>query len=472
MSDRRPSEAPSVPAASRGRPEPTAPDSGPGSGQQVADAKAPGWWVPSLYFAEGLPMVTVSVVAAVMYKNLGVSNADIALHTGLLYLPWSLKPLWAPITEMVKTKRHWVLGMQLGMALTLAAVALCIPLPGFMPTTLAFFWVTAFLSSTHDIAADGVYISVMSPRQQARWVGVQGICWNVGRVMASGVLVGLTGYLFDVTGDYVRSWVIVMLCLAGLMALLGLWHFRHLPADARTQEAPQDVRAAALTFWDTLRTFFQKPGVWLMISFIVLYRSGEGFLEKIGPLFMMDDGAAGGLALSNQALGAINGTFGTFGFMGGALLGGLYAAKMTLRRSLFVLCLALNVPSLTYVYLAFATPSDVTLITVLVTVEKIGYGFGSVGHMLYMMQQVAPGKYRTAHYAFATSLMNLGLMLPSAVSGYVQEALGYKGFFVFVMVASIPSFIATHLAPFHVKNDDSVPEPSQEDAASATPKAA
>jgi PAT family beta-lactamase induction signal transducer AmpG len=417
-------------------------------------------------------MVTVSVVAAIMYKNLGVSNADIALHTGLLYLPWSLKPLWAPITEMVKTKRHWVLAMQLGMAFTLAAVALSIPLPGYLPTTLAFFWVTAFLSSTHDIAADGVYISVMSPRQQASWVGVQGICWNAGRVLASGVLVAFTGYLFDVTGDYGRSWMIVMGCLAVLMALLAVWHLRHMPADPRAVGAPRDLGEAAATFWDTLRTFFQKPGVWLMIAFIVLYRSGEGFLEKIGPLFMMDAAEAGGLALSNQALGTINGTFGTFGFMGGALLGGLFAAKMTLRRSLFVLCMVLNVPNLTYVYLAFTTPSDVTTITALVTIEKIGYGFGSVGHMLYMMQQVAPGKYRTAHYAFATSLMNLGLMLPSSVSGYVQEALGYQNFFLFVLAATIPSFIASYIAPFHVSSDDDASEPSQTEATSAAPKAA
>lgn len=414
----------------------------------VAEAKAPVRWVPTLYFAEGLPMITVSVVAAIMYKNLGISNDVIALHTGLLYLPWTIKPLWAPLLEMFKTKRHWVLWMEFGMAITLGTVALALPLPSYMPVTLAIFWVTGFMSSTQDIAADGLYISTMSPRQQSAWVGIQGICWNAGRIMASGILVRLTGMLYDSTGSWVTSWAMVMLTLGGIMGLLGLWHLKFLPQDQRTSDAPTNLGDGFATFLDTLVTFFQKPNVWLMIVFILLYRSGEGFLEKIGPLFLLDKPEVGGLGLSNQELGDINGIYGTIGFMLGALGGGVFASKFTLKRSIFWLCVALNVPNVTYVYLSYMHPESLTEITVWITIEKLGYGFGSVAHMLYMMQQVAPGKYKTAHYAFATSLMGLGLMVPSAISGYIQVAMGYQQFFVFVLIATIPSFVATYFAPF------------------------
>ncbi len=427
--------------------------------------RSPGWWVPTLYFAEGLPMITVSVVAALMYKNLGVSNTDIAIYTGSLYLPWTIKPLWAPLTEMFKTKRHWVLATEFLMALSLTAVAFAIKLPTFMTVTLAFFWVTGFLSSTQDIAADGVYISVTSPKEQSAWVGVQGICWNGGRIVASGLLVTLTGYLFDShigsgkgnaaleLESWQFAWMVVMGVIAALMALLGLYHIKMLPQDIRTSEAPKGFAGAAATFWDTIVTFFQKPGIILGVAFILLYRSGEGFIEKIGPLFMMDPVSKGGLGLSNQALGNINGIFGTVGFMAGALLGGFFAAKMTLKRSIVILALIMNVPHICYNILAHTNAPSLSFITGMITIEKFGYGFGSVAHMLYMMQQIAPGKYKTAHYAFATSLMGFGLMVPSMMSGAIQESLGYANFFMFVLVASIPSVIAAWLAPFPNKED-------------------
>jgi PAT family beta-lactamase induction signal transducer AmpG len=435
-----------------------------------ANRQAPGWWVPTLYFAEGLPMITVSVVAALMYKNLGVSNTDIALYTGSLYLPWTIKPLWAPLTEMFNTKRHWVLACEFLMAISLTAVAFAIRMPTFMSVTLAFFWVTGFLSSTQDIAADGVYISVTTPKEQSAYVGVQGICWNGGRIVASGLLVTLTGYLFDQhigsgkgnaaaeLASWQFAWMVVMMILAALMAVLGVYHIKMLPQDIRTSEAPKGFGGAVSTFWDTLVTFFQKPGILLGIAFILLYRSGEGFIEKIGPLFMMDPVSKGGLGLSNQALGNIYGSFGTVGFMVGALAGGLFAARMTLKRSIVLLALAMNVPHLCYNVLAHIGSPSMPVITGMITLEKFGYGFGSVAHMLYMMQQIAPGKYKTAHYAFATSLMGLGLMIPSMMSGAIQEHLGYANFFMFVLVASIPSVIAAWLAPF----------PNKEEAASGS----
>jgi len=424
----------------------------------------PAFWVPTLYFAEGLPMITVSVVAALMYKNLGISNTDIALYTGSMYLPWSTKFAWAPVLEMFKTKRHWVIGTEFAMALTLACVALCLPLPNFMGLTLAFFWVTGFLSATQDIAADGSYMAVTTAKEQAAWVGVQGFCWNAGRIVASGFLVTLTGYLFDKklgsgsgaaasTAAWQYSWMVVMGVLAALMALLGAWHSKMLPADQRSFEAPKGVLAGMKEFVETWLDFFQKPGILLGMAFILLYRSGEGFIEKIGPLFMLDPVAKGGLGLSNQVLGNINGSFGTLGFMFGALLGGMFAAKLTLKRSIVYLALAMNVPHVCYLILASSHAPSHSIVSLLVTIEKFGYGFGSVAHILYMMQQISPGKYRTAHYAIATSFMGVGLMIPSMMSGAIQERLGYQHFFMFCLAASIPSIIAAALAPFHVKDD-------------------
>jgi PAT family beta-lactamase induction signal transducer AmpG len=251
--------------------------------------------------------------------------------------------------------------------------------------------------------------------------------------------------------------MVVMGVLAALMALLGTWHFKTLPADQRAFAAPTTVSAGAREFLNTVVSWFQKPGIWLGMAFILLYRSGEGFIEKIGPLFMLDPVAKGGLALSNQALGHINGSFGTVGFMLGALLGGMFAAKMTLERSIVILALCMNVPHVCYFVLASSTAPSQSFVTAMVTIEKLGYGFGSVAHILYMMQQIAPGKYRTAHYAFATSLMGIGLMIPSMASGAIQEALGYKQFFLFCLVASIPSVIAAWLAPFHIKDEDAAP---------------
>ena len=414
----------------------------------------PLYWVPSLYFAMGAPMITVTVVAAILYKNLGVSNADIALYTGAMYLPWTLKPLWAPVVEMFRTKRFFVLAMELALAVSLGGVALALPLPSWMPLTLACFWVIGFLSATQDIAADGVYISSTTPREQALYVGVQGIAWNIGRILASGLLVSFTGYLHDgLHYSWVHAWMIVMAILAGVMLVSCVWHARVLPVGDRRADAPRTGADATATFARTFSTFFTKRSVWMMVGVVFFYRFGEGLIEKVAPLFLLDARSAGGLGLDNTQLGHINGTFGTLGFLGGTLLGGLLAARFGLRRSFLFLALALNVPHVTYCYLSFARPDGFATIAAIVAIEKLGYGVGSVGHMLYMMQQVAPGPYRTAHYAFATGIMALSMMLTGMVSGRLQEWVGYQHFFVLVLVASIPAILFAALAPFHVEDD-------------------
>jgi MFS transporter, PAT family, beta-lactamase induction signal transducer AmpG len=408
-------------------------------------------WVPSLYLAMGLPNVTVSVVAAIMYKNLGISNAEIALYTSQMYLPWVLKPIWAPLLEPFRTKRFWVLSMEFTMAAILGLVAFSLPLPRFFAMSLAFFWVAGFASATQDIVADAVYLTTLPAREQARYMGVQGMCWNLGRVLASGALVSATGILHDRMGfDWAKSWMVIMCSIGGMMALLGAWHVRVLPQGALSPLHGQGLRDAVRALDETWVTFFQKKHIWMMLVVVFFYRFGEGFIEKFGALFLLDSRAVGGLGLTNETLGHIYGTAGTIAFIAGTLLGGLFAAKMTLRRSFLVLAFALNVPHVTFFYLSHALPESLTWIGAVVALEKFGYGVGSVGHMLYMMQQIAPGRFQMAHYAFATGVMAMTMWVTGTISGPLFTFMGgnYPHFFLFVLLASIPPIVFAWLAPF------------------------
>jgi MFS transporter, PAT family, beta-lactamase induction signal transducer AmpG len=416
--------------------------------------RSPVLWVPSLYFAMGTPMTAVTVMSAVMYKNLGLSNAEIALYTGSMYLPWVIKPLWSPVVEMFRTKRFFVLAMELVMTVTFACGALALGLPHWLTGTIALFWLTGFASATQDIAADGVYISAMSHREQAAYVGVQGIFWNLGRIIATGLLVSLTGVLHGRMGlSWTQAWTFIMGALAATMALSWMWHLRVLPTGGIAASAPEGLGAAARTFKSAFTTFFAKKMIWRMIAVAYFYRFGEGLIDKIGPLFLLDRRALGGLELDNVQLGTINGTYGTIAFIVGALLGGLFSARKGLRATFFVLVLALNVPHLTYLYLSQARPESLAAIAAAVTIEKFGYGFGSVGHMLYMMQQMAPGPYKTAHYAFATGVMGLCMMSTGMVSGILQQAVGYQGFFLVVLAASVVPLVVAWYAPFPVDDE-------------------
>jgi MFS transporter, PAT family, beta-lactamase induction signal transducer AmpG len=408
-------------------------------------------WVPSLYLAMGLPNVMVGVVAAIIYKNLGVPNEDIALYTSQLYLPWVLKPLWAPLLEAYRTKRFWVISMEFTMAAALGLIALVLPLADFFKLSLAFFWIVGFASATQDTCADGVFMTTASKKDQARYAGLQGMCWNMGAVVASGLFVSLTGYLHKHAGmSWVQCWIVVVLIAATAMAAFGLWHVRVLPPGAPSTLHGEGLGVGLKATAQAWSTFFRKPHIWMMLAVIFFYRFGEGFIEKFGPLFLLDARAAGGLALDNETLGHINGTVGTLTFIAGAFLGGFLVAKRTLPHSFFILALVLNVPHLTYFYLAQNMPTDTVTIAVIVSLEKFGFGMGSVGHMLYMMQQVAPGPFRMAHYAMATGVMALTKWSTGSVSGllwnYVDH--NYLSFFGWVLVFSVPPVILAWLAPF------------------------
>ncbi|WP_431262008.1 MFS transporter [Roseateles chitinivorans] len=422
-------------------------------GATPVHARHPLTWVPSVYLAMGLPNVLVGLVAAILYKNLGVSNEDIALYTSQMYLPWVLKPLWSPLLEPYRTKRWWVITMQFLMMASIGAVAFCLPLDGFFRASLAFFWITGFASATQDIVADGVFMTTMSPREQARYAGLQGMCWNLGAVVASGLLVSLTGWLHGALGwTWVQCWMAVMLGAAAMMGGFGLWHLRVLPPGAPSAVQGQDLSSAMVSLRESWITLFQKPSIWMMLAVVFFYRFGEGFIEKFGPLFLLDPRAAGGLGLDNAALGHIYGSAGTIAFIAGAFLGGFIAAKMTLRRSFLLLAIALNLPHLTYYYLSHALPTDLWWIGAVVAIEKFGFGMGSVGHMLYMMQQIAPGPFKMTHYAMATGVMALTKWATGSVSGWLYAGVGqhYASFFGWVLVFSIPPIVLAWLAPFPV----------------------
>jgi PAT family beta-lactamase induction signal transducer AmpG len=418
----------------------------------------PALWVPTLYTAEGLPFVIVNVVSVLMYKSLGLADAQIAFFTSLVTIPWALKPLWGPLMEMYKTKKHFVLATQFLGGISFGLIALSLHLPAFFTWTLIFFGIVAINSAIHDTAADGVYITVLTDKQQAQYVGWQGAFYNVGKVLSQGAFVYLAGRLEKSMG-VVPAWTIVMGLFGALLVLLSIYHWRFLPTGGKSSQV-KTVKETLTKFWDVVVTFFEKKYIIWGIVFLVLYRFAEGQAIKIVPLFMRAAREHGGLGLSTEDVGVLYGFFPPIAYILGSILSGYFASKRGLRKALLVLCAFFNIPFVVYTFLAILQPTDFVTITGLVVFEYFGYGFGFVGLILYMMQQIAPGKYKMAHYAFATSLMQLGFLIPSMISGFVSDFLGYRDFFIWVMIATIPSFLVAWLVPFRdTKSEGAVEQP-------------
>ncbi|HUI09685.1 MAG TPA: MFS transporter [Bacteroidota bacterium] len=418
----------------------------------------PSRWVPTLYFAEGLPFVAIAMVSALMYKNMGIADARITFWTSLVMLPWTLKPIWGPLLEMFKTKKYFVVGTQFIGGVTFGLLALTLPLEGFFRYSLALFAIIAFNGATHDIAADGVYINVLSPKVQAQFVGWQGAAYNIAKVFTQGALVYLAGQL-ELSVGIVHAWMTVMGVFGAILILLSLYHAKFLPTGGAATQVTT-LRQGFSTLWDVVRTFFQKKYIVWGILFIILYRFAEGQAIKIVPLFFKAAREQGGLGLTTSEIGIVYGTFGAAAFVVGSLLAGYFIAGRGLRRSLFILCCFFNIPFAAYAFLAITMPTDLRVIGGAVVCEYFGYGFGFTGLTLFMMQQIAPGRYRMAHYAFATGIMNLGMMIPSMLSGMISDWLGYRNFFIWVMVATIPSFVMTWLVPFrNTEAEAAVTEP-------------
>ena len=408
-------------------------------------------WVSSSYLAMGLIYVTICSVANIMFKNMGMENDKAALWSSILGFPYTLKFLWAPVLELYKTKKYFVVLMQFLLAICMVGVGLCLKYPavGWPIGVLALLTVAGLLGATQDIGSDGVYVTTLPPGQMAKYTGLQGMVWNGGYLLASGPLIYLTGKLHETNQSWGDAWSVVMFVIAGMMVVAGFYHLKFLPTGAKALDAPKNVGEAWQTFGHAFTTFFQKQDVFRLIAFAFLFRCSFGLIDKMGPLFMIDDRANGGLGFDNQMLGQINGTYGTAAFIVGSLLGGIYVARKGLKKTLLILCLCLNVPNVTFLILSQTLPTNQSVITALITLEKFGWGIGCVGQMIYMMQQIAPGPYRTTHYTYATALMGACMMITGAVSGYIERAVGYHWFFIIVLLAAIPSILVTILAPFH-----------------------
>jgi PAT family beta-lactamase induction signal transducer AmpG len=400
-------------------------------------------WVPSLYFAQGLPNVVMTSLAVVMFKNLDVPNRDIAFYTSMPYLPWVIKPLWSPLVELVGKKRRWIVGLQFVIGLAFATVALTLPAPDFFRYALAVLWLMAFSSATHDIAADGFYLLALPPHLQAAFVGVRSTCFRLSVLFGKGGLVALSGWLLGITGSAASAWGGIFVLLAALFLLAGFYHLRVLPRVA-DDEAAWRAPAAPGDFWRVFATFFAKPGIGVALAFLLLYRLAEALALKLVEPFLLDPRAKGGLGLTNAQLGLSYGGVGVAALLAGGLLGGWLISRHGLRRMLWPMLLGMHVPIAAFLALAKIQPETLVVISGALAVEQFGYGFGFTAYMVTMMM-IAKGEHQTAHYAICTGFMALGLMLPGLFAGALQEAVGYPGFFAWVCVATLPSFAATAL---------------------------
>ena len=405
-------------------------------------SKTKGWsWVPSLYFAEGLPYAFVMIVSVVLYKKLNISNTEIALYTSWLYLPWVIKPLWSPFVDIIKTKRYWIVLTQLVIGASLAGVALTIPTTNALQYTLVFFWLMAFSSSTHDIAADGFYMLGLSSHDQSWFIGIRNTFYRFAILFGQGIIVIIAGQLENITDNLKLAWSLVFGILSGLFIILAAYHKWALPRPKNDQEefntAKEDI---VKEYFEIIKAYFKKPQILLIVLFILLYRFGEAQLVKIAPLFMLDSYESGGLGLSTSEYGFIYGTLGIAMLTLGGIVGGFFIAKNGLKYWIIWMALAMKLPDLVYVYMAYSQPDNMTLIGILVSIEQFGYGFGFTAYLLYMMM-ISDGNHKTAHYAICTGIMALGMMIPGMFSGAIQDSVGYTSFFYWVMLSTIPGLI-------------------------------
>lgn len=413
----------------------------------------PWLWVPTLYFAEGIPYFIVNNISLVMFKNMGMPNGMLAFYTSLLYLPWVIKPLWSPFVDIIKTKRWWILTLQILMSAAMLLLPFMLPQesgeaisssPLFF-VTLVIFWITAFASATHDIAADGFYMLGLNPNKQAEFVGIRSTFYRLSSIFGQGILVALAGYLETRTSDVHMAWKITLILSAVIFACVTLYHTRALPVPASDKTSDATTASEILKeFGRTFVTFFRKKGVLIAMLFMLLYRLPEAFLVKMMNPFLLDSAAEGGLGMSTQDVGIVYGTVGVAALTVGGILGGIAASRWGLKKSLWPMALSLTLPCLSFVFLAAYQPDNLWVIGSCVALDQFGYGFGFTAYMLYLIY-FSEGEFKTAHYSLCTAFMALSMMLPGLVAGYVQEWLGYTSFFIFVMICCLVTVGVTFL---------------------------
>lgn len=412
---------------------------------ETMKTRSPWAWVPSLYFAEGLPYVAVMIISLVMYKRMGISNTEVALYTSWLNLPWVIKPLWSPFIDIIKTKRYWITSMQLLIGAGLAGIAFTIPTDLFLQSTLAIFWLMAFSSATHDIAADGFYMIGLTQHEQALFVGIRSTFYRLATITGQGGLIMLAGYLESSGGNISRAWSITFYVLSGLFIGLWLYHRYILPRPSSDINVGNNTSKCIMSsFVGTFRSFFKKEQVTTAILFMLLYRLPEAQLAKMSIPFLLDPLEKGGLAMTTEQIGFTQGTVGVIGLTIGGILGGIAVARHGLKKWLWPMVWAISLPDLVYVYLSFLQHSSLMVINLCVFIEQFGYGFGFTAYMLYLIY-FSQGESKTAHYAICTAFMALGMMLPGMMAGWLQETMGYRTFFIWIMACTVATFWVTSL---------------------------
>ena len=411
-------------------------------------------WIPTLYFAEGIPYFIVNNISVIMFNNMGMSAGNMALSTSLLYLPWVIKPLWSPFVDLVRTKRWWIVTMQIIMTAAFALLALTLPHPsaevisqGNTPVsifilTLMIFYVTAFASATHDIAADGFYMIALNSKEASFFVGIRSTFYRLSSIFGQGVLVVIAGVLESRLSNVPRAWSITLIISAIIFAVITLWHTFSLPRPSEDASRKIDASSIFREFGRTFATFFQKKGVLVAMLFMLLYRLPEAFLVKMMNPFLLNDQSVGGLGLSTEAVGLVYGTAGVAALTLGGILGGLYASRKGLKKSMWIMAAALTLPCLSFVFLSLFQPSNIWLIASCVVLDQFGYGFGFTAYMLYLIY-FSEGEFKTAHYSLCTAFMALSMMIPGMLAGYMQEWLGYTGFFIIVMLCCLVTVAVT-----------------------------
>lgn len=410
-----------------------------------ATQRHPWWWIPTLYFAEGLPYMAVMTISTVMYKCLGIGNTEIAFYTAWLYLPWVIKPFWSPFVDIIRSKRWWVLAMQWAIAIAMASIAFALPASGFFQATLALFWLMAFASATHDIAADGFYMLALTEHQQSLFVGIRSLFYRISMVVGQGALVVVAAFVSDAWAQPKAGWIVVFGILAAFFALVASYHSFALPRPAAdAMRSPRSRGEVLREFTETFVAFFRKPQVGVALTFMLLYRLPEAQLVKMITPFMLDPTDSGGLGLTPDQVGLVYGTIGVIGLMLGGIVGGLAAARRGLRYWLHPMAWSMSLTCLTFVYLAVAQPSAIWEIYLCVFVEQFGYGFGFTAYMLYLIYFSA-GRFKTAHYSICTGFMALGMMLPGMAAGWITDHFSYVAFFIWTMICCVATIGVCYL---------------------------
>ena len=401
-------------------------------------------WVPTLYMAEGLPNVIVTSVAVVLYMQMGLTDTEIGLYTGWLGLPWIIKPLWSPFVDLYKTKRWWVLLTQFLLGSSLAGIAFTLNTDFWFQGTMFCFFLMAFSSATHDIAADGYYMLELDEHKQAWFVGIRNTFYRLAVIFGNGVLVPVAGLLQKVYPDSnAFAWSLVFYATAALFLAICLYHsyiMPHADADVRHNTSAIEI---AKGLKKMLIAFIHKMPWRAMLAaiiFILFYRFPEALLNAMSKTFLTRPQEDGGLGLTLAQFGLSYGTVGLIGLLLGGIVGGWLASRDGLKRWLWPMVCAITLPDIVYVWMSLSMPSNMLLISTCIFIEQFGYGLGFTALTLYMLY-FSMGEFKTSHYAICTGISYLGLQVPAMFSGYLKDSVGYSTFFIIVMALCSVTFL-------------------------------